>query len=139
MKLPLFLRRYFWDTDFGTLNPGKNSSYVIVRLLEQGNVQAIQRLAKEVSANFWSLILHLHKTQIKGVTGLTNHGRDPGAFLSGWRNRPGSAVRPSLFHCSDEDAKREPLPQMMKPVRLRGVKDFFLGEHKAAKEILKIV
>lgn len=83
MKLPLFLRKYFWDTDFNALDPARNSSYVIVRLLEHGDVQAIRWLSqhmskrkmKEVivrsrelsrrSANFWSLILHVDKEQMR--------------------------------------------------------------------------
>lgn len=37
-----------------------------------------------------------------------------------------------------EDAERDPLPRMIKPVRWRSVKDFFLGQQKVAKEILKM-
>jgi hypothetical protein len=48
-SLPKFLHRYFWDVDAAKLNPQKRSQYVIQRLLEMGDVQAIRWLRKNFS------------------------------------------------------------------------------------------
>lgn len=81
-KLPKSFKKYFWDTDFNKINPQKNSSYVIVRLLERGDGQVIQWLFKNYSkdlikevvltrrglspktAVFWALLLSLDKRKV---------------------------------------------------------------------------
>ena len=41
-KLPKFLHQYFWDVDATKLNPAKYPKYVINRLLDKGNSQAVK-------------------------------------------------------------------------------------------------
>lgn len=82
-KLPLFLKKYFWDIDFKKLDPKKRSAYIIERLLELGNMNALHWVFKKYSqttikkiicqspalskktANFWGLILEIPKNQIR--------------------------------------------------------------------------
>ena len=82
MKLPSFLKRYFWDTNFYNLDSSKNTFYIIARLLEFGDTKAIKWLfkttdkkkIKEVilkarelspkSGNFWGLVFKLDKKEI---------------------------------------------------------------------------
>ncbi|MGD8244421.1 MAG: hypothetical protein PVG25_11290 [Anaerolineae bacterium] len=40
-SLPDSLRRFFWDTDFGQLRVSEHQRYIIGRLLEYGDDQAI--------------------------------------------------------------------------------------------------
>ena len=49
--MPAFLKRYFWDTDFSDLDPNKYSTYVIERLLDLGDVDAIKWLFKAYPKN----------------------------------------------------------------------------------------
>ncbi len=83
MRLPAFLKKYFWDTDFGNLDINKNDFYVIARLLEYGDLKATKWLIKntdrekirevilksrEISpktGNFWMLIFNLNKTKVQ--------------------------------------------------------------------------
>jgi len=82
MKLPFFLRKYFWDVDFNSLDLGENSFFVINRLLEYGDIKVISWLFKHTkrkqigevikksrelspkTLNFWSLFLNLDKKRI---------------------------------------------------------------------------
>ncbi|OGH14497.1 MAG: hypothetical protein A2860_02150 [Candidatus Levybacteria bacterium RIFCSPHIGHO2_01_FULL_37_33] len=82
-KLPSFLKRYFWDVKFSNLDSKKRSTYIIERLLELGNINALhwvfkkypQTTIKQIicqspalskkTANFWSLILDIPKNQIR--------------------------------------------------------------------------
>ena len=73
MKMPLYLKKYFWDADFSGLDFHENSSYITARILEFGDARALKWLfgasqKKEIkkivmksrqlsqkTANFWSL------------------------------------------------------------------------------------
>lgn len=46
MKLPNFLKKYFWEINFNKLDFKKNPEYVALRLLEYGDVQALRWLFK---------------------------------------------------------------------------------------------
>jgi len=76
-KLPEMLRPLFWDTDFDTLHPMNKSHYIINRIFDKGNTDAI-RWAKKTypedtiktslmklrdfslrSATFWATIYNI--------------------------------------------------------------------------------
>lgn|SRR3989338_2251939 len=81
-RLPKFLKRFFWDTDFDKLDVKKCSADIIGRILEHGDEKAVAWLEKKYtkkeiadvlfrfrfvspkSANFWALILNLPKKRI---------------------------------------------------------------------------
>lgn len=81
-KLPLFLEKYFWDVDFKKLDPKKDSYFIIERILEEGDIKAInwmlknfpKNIIKDVlqrskklskkSANFWAIIFNIPKNKI---------------------------------------------------------------------------
>jgi|SRR3989338_4345738 len=82
MKLPKFLNKYFWDVDTEFLDAEDRANYVIERILENGDTDAVnwvfsaypKELISEVlknsrslslkSAHFWSLILGVPKNEI---------------------------------------------------------------------------
>ena len=45
-SLPKFLSHYFWDIETAGFNPQKRPQYVIQRLLEMGNDQAVRWVRK---------------------------------------------------------------------------------------------
>ena len=47
--LPTELHRFFWDVDAVKLNPSEHPLYVINRLLDKGNVLAVQWVRKNFS------------------------------------------------------------------------------------------
>lgn len=77
------IKRFFWDIDFSKLDFEKNSEYVIARILEYGDPEAIkwlfetydkktikkvlmnQRGFSKKTANFWSKILDVDESQIQ--------------------------------------------------------------------------
>lgn len=81
-KLPRRLYRYFWDIDVAKLDPAQKSKFVINRLLDKGNVDAVRWVRRNYSENeiisafrklrdfrtkvayFWSLFLHIPKKEI---------------------------------------------------------------------------
>jgi hypothetical protein len=81
-KAPLFLKKYFWDVDFSKLNVSKNPTYIIERLLEMGDAEALRWLFKnfdketikktlrerrgfsKLAANFWGIILDIPREEI---------------------------------------------------------------------------
>ncbi len=81
-KLPGFLKQYFWDVDFKSIDSQKSAQYVIARLIDRGNDKAIRwlfenypkDLIKEVvttrrgfslrTANFWALVLGINKRKV---------------------------------------------------------------------------
>jgi len=83
MKPPYFLKKYFWDINFNSLDLKKNELYIITRLLEYGDIEAIRWLLKTVKAskiketilrsrelspktvNFWTLFFNLDKSKIQ--------------------------------------------------------------------------
>ncbi len=83
MKLPIFLKQYFWEVDFDSLNFKKSEDYIIARILEYGDIPAIRWLLKNAdiekikevvlssrslskkTANFWGLFFNLERTRIQ--------------------------------------------------------------------------
>ena len=84
--MPAFLKRYFWDTDFSSIDPQKFSTYVIERILDLGDMDAIKWLKEEYSqkditsvvkhtrrlshksANFWTIIYNLNPKEVLCMT-----------------------------------------------------------------------
>lgn len=76
--IPPFLKKYFWDTDVRKLSLKKHSTYIIERVLEWGNLDAVKwlrdmypermiisvlgssRRISDRSWNFWKLIFSHH-------------------------------------------------------------------------------
>jgi len=81
-KLPDFLKKYFWDVEFQRLDFEKRRQFILKRILEYGNEQAVSWMLKnfkrseiknvlcnfrgfsQKSANFWSLILDVPKDKV---------------------------------------------------------------------------
>lgn len=81
-RLPKFLKKYFWDVDFGKINAQAHPQYVLVRLLEYGDKKAISwmkrnftrhqiedilfhyRSVSPQSANFWAVIFNIDKKKV---------------------------------------------------------------------------
>lgn len=81
-KLPASFKKYFWDVDFKRIDPQKNASYVITRLLEHGDAKVIswlvknypKSLLKEIITNrrglspktavFWALLLDIDQRKV---------------------------------------------------------------------------
>ena len=82
LKLPEYLRSYFWDIEFEKLKIDTHASLVIKRVLDRGNLRDIRWLMKtygktaikEVvmktkdlarpTCNFWADVLDLDKSKI---------------------------------------------------------------------------
>jgi len=82
-KLPLFLKKYFWEVEFKDLNLRKNRIYIIKRILEYGDEKSIVWLWKRVgkseienvlvnyrgfsrkSANYWALMLGIPRKKVR--------------------------------------------------------------------------
>ena len=82
-KLPKELARYFWDVDAGKIDLVRNERYVIERLLEFGDTDAIRWILKHYSkqavissvkrsrqispktANFWALIYSIPREEVR--------------------------------------------------------------------------
>lgn len=74
-KLPQFLRPYFWDVEFENVDPEKNPQFILKRIIDRGNTQALKWALERFSlsdirdliltsrdlsrktANFWADIL----------------------------------------------------------------------------------
>jgi len=87
MKLPTFLKKYFWEVDFNKLDFKKNPEYITLRLLEYGDVQALRWLFKNIpkkkigeiiinqrglsprSLYFWSSFFNIPKEKILCLKG----------------------------------------------------------------------
>jgi len=81
-RLPRRLDKFFWDVDPGQIDLGQHSEYVIARLLEHGDLDAIQWVMKAYrkeeitdvvkrsrqlsrkTANFWRLRLAIPKSAV---------------------------------------------------------------------------
>ena len=81
-KLPKEFKTYFWDTDFNILNPQKHPQFVLSRLLDIGNTQAVRWSLKyyskqdiknlitttknisRKSANYWAKTLNIKNKQV---------------------------------------------------------------------------
>lgn len=82
-KLPLFLKKYFWDVEFEKIDFDNRKTYILKRILEYGDEKAIcwmwRSFKKEEiknalcnsrgyslkSANFWAFILNIKKEDVK--------------------------------------------------------------------------
>jgi hypothetical protein len=82
-KLPVFLKKYFWDVDFGKIDLDNRRVYVLKRILEYGDGEAAAWMWKnftkpeiknalckfrgysQKSANFWAFILDINKEDVK--------------------------------------------------------------------------
>lgn len=80
--IPLRLKKYFWDSDFNKINAKKDSFFIISRILEYGDKEAIiwmirnfkkaelkQVLLKgrgfsQKSVNYWAHIFNIPKNKI---------------------------------------------------------------------------
>ena len=40
-KLPVFLKSFFWDVEFSKIDPKENRVYILKRILEFGDEQAV--------------------------------------------------------------------------------------------------
>lgn len=77
MKLPIFLKKYFEDTEFSKLDDKKNDTFIIARILKNGGLEAARWMMKHYtkkevakivkrsedlsakSTNFWCLAIHI--------------------------------------------------------------------------------
>ena len=82
-KLPKFLKKYFWDVDFAKIDLAQRREYVLKRILEYGDEEAVGRMRKnfnraemqaalcnfrgysQKSANFWAVIFNVKKEKVK--------------------------------------------------------------------------
>jgi hypothetical protein len=82
-KLPEFLKKYFWEIDFEKLDLEKRRPYVLKRILEYGDEEAVAWMWKNFtedeiknilynyrglslkSANFWAVIVGAKKEDVK--------------------------------------------------------------------------
>ncbi|MEK9150322.1 MAG: hypothetical protein AAB267_09815 [Candidatus Desantisbacteria bacterium] len=82
-RLPRYLSKYFWDVEFEKIDLQKRRVYILRRILEYGDRQAVawmwknfkEEEIKEVlsnfrglspkSANFWAVILNIKKEDVR--------------------------------------------------------------------------
>ena len=82
MKIPKSLHRYFWDVDVAKLDPKKKPYFVINRLLDKGDIEAVKWIKRTYSkkiisdtfktmrgfrpkiASFWSIFLKIPQEKI---------------------------------------------------------------------------
>lgn len=95
-KLPLALKKYFWDVEFQKINFEDRKIYILKRILEYGDEHAVAWMWKNFkkrdiknalsnfrgyslkTANFWALILDIPR---KDVLCLKRHlSKEPKAF-----------------------------------------------------------
>lgn len=92
--LPTFLKRFFWEVDFENIELSRRETYVIERLLEYGNDDAIRwlnktfpaetiaavvrksRMISRRTANLWALFLELPREEIRcfSTRSILQHG-----------------------------------------------------------------
>ena len=83
VKLPYYLKQFFWDTNFNNLDYKKHPIYIIERLLEFGDEKAVRwvwqtfskkqiretvctsRVISKKTASFWSLISDIPEREIR--------------------------------------------------------------------------
>lgn len=82
MSLPSFLKKYFWEVDFKILDTKKHRTYIIERILEYGDTDAVRwlltaypakiiigvlknsRSLSKKSAHFWALFFGVPESKI---------------------------------------------------------------------------
>ena len=80
--IPQFLEKYFWDVDAKKLDVQKNKSYIIERILEYGDTDAVRwmkntyavsqivevlkrsRALSQKSAHFWAVFFEVPESEI---------------------------------------------------------------------------
>ena|SRR3989344_7202867 len=81
-KLPVFLKKYFWDVDFKELNLEKSKTFILKRVLDRGDTKALSWLKKnytkdeikklvlftrdisQKTANFWADYLKIDRRKV---------------------------------------------------------------------------
>ena len=81
-KLPLVLKKYFWDVEFEKIGLKKHKIYILKRILEYGDEEAVRWMWKNFkkgdlknalsnfrgyslkTANFWALILGMPRKEV---------------------------------------------------------------------------
>lgn len=82
-KLPVSFKKYFWDVDFKKIALGKRKEYILKRILEYGDEEAIAWMRSNFkkseikntlcnfrgyslkTANFWAFMLNIKKEDVK--------------------------------------------------------------------------
>lgn len=82
-RAPKFLKEYFWDIDFDKINFDERKVYILKRILEYGDGDAVRWIWKNFkkeeikdvlcnfrdyslkTANFWATILNIKKEKVK--------------------------------------------------------------------------
>ena len=81
-KLPLALKKYFWDAEFEKIGLEKSRTYILKRILEYGDEYAVRWMRKNFkkeeiknalcnlrfspkTANFWAFALNVKKEDVK--------------------------------------------------------------------------
>jgi len=82
MKIPKSLHQFFWDVDVKKLDPNNKTYFIINRLLDKGNVEAVKWVRKSYSENqikytfkhirdfnpkvgrFWALFLQIPEEEV---------------------------------------------------------------------------
>ena len=82
-KLPKFLEKYFWDAEFKKINFGNRKVYILKRILEYGDDEAVAWMRENFkkieiknalcnfrgyslkTANFWAFLLNIKKEDVK--------------------------------------------------------------------------
>ncbi len=81
-SLPSTFKSYFWDVKFDDLDLKKNPEFILKRIIDRGNTQALRwaqnyfsqndikklilssRDLSRKTANFWSIILNINPNQV---------------------------------------------------------------------------
>lgn len=81
-KLPQFLKKYFWDTEFKKIDAEVSARYVLGKLLEYGDQKAVNWMLKNFtkgqiedillhyrsvsphSANYWAVVFNVDKKKV---------------------------------------------------------------------------
>lgn len=82
-KPPEFLKKYFWDVEFEKINFRNRKAYILKRILEYGDREAVVWMQKNFTkteiknalcnfrgyslktANFWTFLLNIKKEDVK--------------------------------------------------------------------------
>lgn len=81
-KLPEFLRPYFWDVEFNSIDIEKSKHFIVKRAIDRGNTSAVKFVIKTygldsikevvlttrdlypITGNFWAEMLNLDKSKV---------------------------------------------------------------------------
>lgn len=82
MRVPVYAKKYFWETDVGELKRKDDAEYIIGRILEYGDIAAVRWMFRvfggrrirhvletkkglsRVTAQFWRIFFNLRKRDI---------------------------------------------------------------------------